>query len=81
MAPLDEAARRRRFLQLWTCKEAMSKATGDALTAPFRDIDVTVDDGPRLIAGPPPYLADRWRLISAAVPSELIATVALWCGD
>ena len=31
MAPLDEEARRRHFLRLWTCKEAMSKATGDAL--------------------------------------------------
>ena len=81
MALLDDAARRRRFLQLWTCKEAMSKATGDALTAPFRDIDVAVDDGPRLIAGPSPYLAGRWRLISASVPTELIATVALWRGD
>jgi 4'-phosphopantetheinyl transferase len=80
MASLDEAARRRRFLQLWTCKEAMSKATGDALSAPFRDIDVDLDDGPHLIAGPPPYVADRWRLMSAAVPAGLIATIAIWRG-
>ena len=80
MAPLDEEARRRRFLQLWTCKEAMSKATGDALSAPFRDIDVSLDDGPRLIAGPAPYEADRWGLISAAVPAGLIATIAIWHG-
>lgn len=80
MAPLDEEARRRRFLRLWTCKEAMSKATGDALSAPFRDIDVSLDDGPRLIAGPAPYEAGRWRLVSAAVPAGLIATVAIWRG-
>jgi 4'-phosphopantetheinyl transferase len=80
MAPLDEDARRRHFLRLWTCKEAMSKATGDALSAPFRDIDVALDDGPRLIAGPPPYLADCWRLVSAAVPAGLIATIAIWRG-
>jgi 4'-phosphopantetheinyl transferase len=81
MASLDDAARRRRFLQLWTCKEAMSKATGDALSAPFRDIDVAVDDGPRLIAGPAPYVAHRWRLVGIAVPAEFIATIAIWCGD
>jgi 4'-phosphopantetheinyl transferase len=76
----DSAARRRHFLQLWTCKEAMSKATGDALSAPFRDIDVGLDDGPHLIAGPPPYVAGRWRLASAAVPAGLIATIAIWRG-
>jgi 4'-phosphopantetheinyl transferase len=80
MASLDDAARRRRFLRLWTCKEAMSKATGDALSAPFRDIDVALGDGPRLLAGPPPYVADRWRLVSAAVPAGLIATIAIWRG-
>jgi 4'-phosphopantetheinyl transferase len=80
MAPLDDAARRRRFLQLWTCKEAMSKATGDALSAPFRDIDVALDESPHLLAGPPPYLADRWSLVRADVPAGLIATVAIWSG-
>ena len=80
MASLDDAARRRHFLQLWTCKEAMSKATGDALSAPFREIDVAVDEGPQLLAGPAPYLADRWRLVSAAVPAGLIATIAIWRG-
>jgi 4'-phosphopantetheinyl transferase len=81
MASLDDAARRRRFLQLWTCKEAMSKATGDALSAPFREIDVAVDEGLRLRAGPPPYLAGHWRLVSAAAPAGLIATIAIWRGS
>jgi 4'-phosphopantetheinyl transferase len=80
MVTLDDEARRRRFLQLWTCKEAMSKATGDALSAPFREIDVAVDDGPRLISGPAPYLADRWRLVSIALPPHLLATIAIWNG-
>jgi 4'-phosphopantetheinyl transferase len=80
MAPLDEEARRRHFLRLWTCKEAMSKATGDALSAPFRDIDVGLDKSPHLLAGPPPYVAGRWRLVSAAVPAGLIATIAIWRG-
>ncbi len=80
MAPLDEEARRRHFLRLWTCKEAMSKATGDALSAPFRDIDVDLDQGPRLVAGPPPYIAGHWRLVNTAVPARLIATIAIWRG-
>ena len=50
--PPDE--RRKCFLRRWTCKEAMSKATGDGLIAPFRFIDVELADPPRLIAGPPP---------------------------
>jgi 4'-phosphopantetheinyl transferase len=52
LAPDD---RRRRFLQYWTCKEAMSKATGDGLLAPFRHIDVDIAAAPRLLGGPAPY--------------------------
>lgn len=80
MAECDEATRRRIFLRLWTCKEAMSKATGDALSAPFRDIDVALDPGPRLVAGPAPYASDRWRLLSVDVPAGLVATLAIWRG-
>jgi 4'-phosphopantetheinyl transferase len=78
LAPLDADARRQRFLRLWTCKEAMSKATGDALSAPFRDIEISMQEETTLVAGPPPYTADAWRLYPASVPSNLIATVALW---
>ncbi len=70
--------RRQRFLRLWTCKEAMSKATGDALSAPFRHMDVMLDGGPRLIAGPAPYAPAAWQLVSAATPADLIATLAIW---
>lgn len=75
MAPDD---RRRALLRLWTCKEAMSKATGDALAAPFRRMDVVTGPAVRLSDGPPPYLPDRWRLYAVAVPGGFIATVALW---
>jgi 4'-phosphopantetheinyl transferase len=78
LAPLDGDARRRGFLRLWTCKEAMSKATGDALQAPFREIDVSVADGFQLRAGPPPYTPERWRLFPARVADDLLATVAVW---
>ncbi|MFO1323458.1 MAG: 4'-phosphopantetheinyl transferase superfamily protein [Burkholderiales bacterium] len=77
---LGDDARRRALLRLWTCKEAMSKATGDALSAPFRRMDV--DAGPlRLVGGPPPYEPARWRLHAVDVPGGFLATVALWHGQ
>jgi phosphopantetheine--protein transferase-like protein len=78
IAPLAADVRRQRFLRLWTCKEAMSKATGDALSAPFRHMDVTLDGGPRLVAGPAPYAPAAWQLVAAATPPDLIATLAIW---
>jgi 4'-phosphopantetheinyl transferase len=78
LAALEPDVRRRTLLRLWTCKEAMSKATGDALSAPFRHIGV--DPGPpvRPIEGPPPYTPADWQLVAADAPAEYLATVALW---
>ena len=90
MAPAEQAlldslepdARRRTLLRLWTCKEAMSKATGDALSAPFRRIAVALDDGnARVDAGPPPYEPERWTLHAMRAPGDHLATIALWQGD
>ena len=78
LADLDEGARRRRFLRYWTCKEAMSKATGDGLSAPFRRLEVTIGETIGLAAGPPPYEPSRWRLHAIAVSDGYLATVALW---
>lgn len=72
--------RRRALLRLWTCKEAMSKATGDALSAPFRCMEVAADADLRLQAGPAPYLPHDWRLLPVAVPGGYLATAALWHG-
>jgi 4'-phosphopantetheinyl transferase len=69
---------RRRALTLWTCKEAMSKATGDGLSAPFAEIDISLRDGPAVRRGFDRYDPDRWVLYRAAVPPEYVATVALW---
>ena len=71
-------ARRRALLALWTCKEAMSKATGDALSAPFRRLDVVLEPGPALVDGPAPYDPSRWRLLPVDMPGGYLATVALW---
>jgi 4'-phosphopantetheinyl transferase len=78
IAALDPDDRRQRFLQYWTCKEAMSKATGDGLLAPFRNIEVALRDAPRLVGGPAPYQPAAWTLFSAPVPDGHFATVALW---
>jgi 4'-phosphopantetheinyl transferase len=75
----DEA--RRRVLELWTCKEAMSKATGDALAAPFGEIDIEVRKNRTLRSGPAPYEPAQWTLHEAAVPRDYFATVAVWRGD
>jgi 4'-phosphopantetheinyl transferase len=78
LSALDADAARRRVLRLWTCKEAMSKATGDALSAPFASIDVDLRDGPRLRGGPGKYRPGAWSLHPARVPDDYIATIALW---
>jgi len=81
LAALDVDARRRALLRIWTCKEAMSKATGDALSAPFRRLDVSIGKTLRLDDGPPPYTPARWRLIALEVPGGYLATAALWHDD
>ena len=78
LAGLAPDARRRALLRLWTCKEAMSKATGDALAAPFRRLSVATAAGLRLADGPAPYVPAAWRLAAADAPGAFLATVALW---
>jgi len=81
LAALDPDLRRRTLLRLWTCKEAMSKATGDALSAPFRRIAIALDDtGARVDNGPPPYGPRGWTLYALRGPGDHLATVALWTG-
>jgi 4'-phosphopantetheinyl transferase len=77
---LEPDERRRGFLRYWTCKEAMSKATGDGLIAPFRHLEVDLQAAPRLVAGPAPYSPSAWALVAAPVPDGYFATVALWTG-
>jgi 4'-phosphopantetheinyl transferase len=79
LAALGDDARRRRFLHHWTCKEAMSKATGDGLAAPFRQLDVDTEGAPRLVGGPPPYVPAAWSLHPVTVPG-FYATLAIWRG-
>ena len=78
IAVQDADAGRRHLLTLWTCKEAMSKATGDALAAPFGSIDVALGAWRALRSGPSPYHPDHWSLHAAAVPPDYVATIAIW---
>ncbi len=80
LAPLGESERRTRFLRYWTCKEAMSKATGEGLSAPFRQLDVALANTIELVHGPAPYDPSRWRLHAVDAPAGFVATVALWSG-
>jgi 4'-phosphopantetheinyl transferase len=78
IAGLDADAHRRAFLRLWTCKEAMSKATGQALSAPLRELDVELIPSLRLTGGPSPYHAEHWQLAAIDAPAGFLATVAVW---
>jgi 4'-phosphopantetheinyl transferase len=78
MAPLEPESARRAVLTLWTCKEAMSKATGDALSAPFASLDVDLTDGRTLRHGAGVYRPEQWSLHAASVPDHYIATIAVW---
>jgi 4'-phosphopantetheinyl transferase len=78
LSGLGPDARRRALLRLWTCKEAMSKATGDALSAPFRAIEVAAAGGLALAAGPAPYTPGDWQLLAVAIDGGFLATAALW---
>jgi len=80
LAALPLPERRLRFLQLWTCKEAMSKATADGLAAPFGRLHVALGEPLRLVDGPPPYVAPHWRLFSPTLAPDWLATIALWTG-
>lgn len=76
--PADDDAARQRILRLWTCKEALAKATGDAMSAPFRRLDIATEPRLMLVDGPAPYDRRDFALHEANVPAEHLGTVALW---
>jgi 4'-phosphopantetheinyl transferase len=77
LAEMPEDERRARFLRYWTCKEAMSKATGDGLIAPFARMHVDVGRV-ELLDGPAPYSPAAWTLHSVTAPAPYLVTVAIW---
>lgn len=74
---LPAASRKRAFLACWTRKEAVIKATGDGLSLPLDQVEVTVepDAEPRILAATNLRIAD-WTLYAADVGNDYVATVA-----
>ena len=50
LAALPESAQARRFVELWTLKEAYIKARGLGLSLALEKISITLDDGPPCLA-------------------------------
>lgn len=66
---LPEAGRQRAFFEGWTRKEAFLKATGDGLSRPLADFDVTVQPG------------EPARLLRVEWDPDLCSRYALWALD
>ena len=83
LAALPTAAQPRRFIELWTLKEAYIKARGLGLSLPLERISVALDDGePRLSLDP--ALADdaaSWQLALWSPTPSHAAALCVHRGD
>lgn len=79
---LPVSSRNRAFFACWTRKEAIIKATGDGLSLPLDQFEVTVepDAEPRILAAATLRIAD-WTLYTADVGNAYVATVAAYAGE
>ena len=78
LAAVHPSARARAFLVAWTRKEAVTKAQGDGLRVPFREVVVTSDvAGPRLVAWPYPQDPGRVSLLDLDAGAGYVAALAV----
>ena len=79
---LSASIRKRAFFACWTRKEAILKATGDGLSLPLDQFEVSVDPDaePRMLAAAHLRIHD-WTLYSTDVGSDYFATVAAYWGE
>jgi 4'-phosphopantetheinyl transferase len=73
---VGEAAQAAAFLQLWACKEAVSKAAGSGFSAGFSAIEID----PRLSPGQPQVVraaGGTWRLCTLAPGDGYVAALAV----
>ncbi len=76
---IPESDRKRAFFSCWTRKEAVIKATGDGLSLPLNQFEVTLAPGiaPRLLdSAAAPQLAGYWNLYAPDIGNDYIAAVA-----
>jgi 4'-phosphopantetheinyl transferase len=77
-AALTAGTRRRDFLVAWTRKEAVTKATGDGLRVPFKDVVVSpAQSPPAVIAWPYPDPPDTVALFDLDAGDGYVAALAV----
>ena len=79
LTALKPDARRRRFLELWTCKEACVKATGLGIGTGLEHVDIDLTTrAPRLVGAPAGHGSAReWSLLLLEPAAGVTAAVAL----
>jgi 4'-phosphopantetheinyl transferase len=72
-------ARSRRFIELWTCKEAWLKATGFGVTAGLAAVDIDLSGArPRIVCLPDGHGdAGDWSLVRFEPAADYVAAVAV----
>src|SRR5690606_23954775 len=77
----DEPSRSRAFLSLWTCKEAVAKATGRGISAGWHEFEI-VRDGESVYAvetgsNDVVPVSASWRLVQPVLAPGFVAAVAI----
>jgi 4'-phosphopantetheinyl transferase len=72
----EQAADEREFLRAWTRKEAVTKATGDGLRAPFSQV-IVAGEPPRVAAWPYPDSPDSVTVKDLDAPAGYLAALAV----